>query len=148
MGRFFFTIIIKLIFNPVRENEYWIFIFNSGLCRAKIQLKTTRSIPRAQTSSATYLRNVKQSSHAWNSLSPNVPENSLFHAGPIRKIPWKSVQAFVRNVANRQTEKPTEMKTYPPSFVGGNYPQMRTIIVVWLATLDWIEAFSSTKGRI
>ena len=50
-------------------------------------------------------RNVKESSHAWNRLPQNVPECSLFHAGLIVNISWKPVDAFSRNITNRQTDK-------------------------------------------
>ena len=41
----------------------------------------------------------------------NVADCSLYQIPPITKISWKSVNTFVRNVANRQTNKQTEMKT-------------------------------------
>ena len=71
-----------------------------------------RSTPRAQTSAAPNLRNVKQSIHAWNSLPENVSDCSLFRAGPTIEISRTSVCLFSHNVANRQTDKGTEMKTW------------------------------------
>ena len=41
----------------------------------------------------------------------NVADCSLYQIPTITKISWKSVNTFVRNVANRQTNKQTEMKT-------------------------------------
>ena len=55
-------------------------------------------------------RNPVSNGVKWN--TQNCPESSMLHAGPFLKISWKSVYAFVRNVANKQTDrKPTEMKT-------------------------------------
>ena len=67
------------------------------------------------TSAAPNVRNVKQSSQAWNSLPQNISESVLFDAGFILKILLHSIHVLVRNIANRRTDKradkPTEMKT-------------------------------------
>ena len=57
------------------------------------------------------LRNMKQSSIAWNSLPQNVQECSEFHFGSILEMSWKSVYVFSRNVASRQTNKQTNKQT-------------------------------------
>ena len=70
-------------------------------------MNKARNTPRVESSTAPNLKNVKQSSQVWNSLPENVLKCSLFHSGPIVKISWKSVHAFVRNFVHKQTDKPT-----------------------------------------
>ena len=71
-----------------------------------------RSTPRAQTPAATYLRDVKPSSYAWNNLPQNVAQYPLFYIRSILKILWKSFLRFpFMFVTNRQTHKRTEVKT-------------------------------------
>ena len=43
--------------------------------------------------------------------TPNFADRSLYHAQHILKISWKSVHALSRNVANRQTDKETNLQT-------------------------------------
>ena len=73
-----------------------------------------------------YLRNMKQSNQAWNSPPQNVPECSLFHAGPILKIyanPFPHFSAML--VSDRQTNQ-YRWKHYLCHFEGvllkGPYP--------------------------
>ena len=81
----------------------------------------TRSTPRAQTSDAPNLRNVKQSTHAWNSPSKTVVECSLFHARPILKISWKSVNVAKKHEFDPKKETNISVSkglnvTYPKCF--------------------------------
>ena len=70
--------------------QYWtVFSASFGGCYHTIHQThwLTRSTTRAQAPAAPNMRNVNQSSQVWNSLPQNVPECSLFHAGPI--LSWK-----------------------------------------------------------
>ena len=73
----------------------------------------TKSIARAQTSAALNLRNVKQSSQAYNSIPQNVLECSLLHVGAILKTLLRSVEEFsiMLPTANRRTDWQAEIKT-------------------------------------
>ena len=65
-----------------------------------------KKTPWTLTSAVPNLRNMRQSSYKWNSLPNN-------NAGPILKIPRKSVHAFSRNIvyiskSDRRTDERTE----------------------------------------
>ena len=82
--------------------------------------KWTRNTPRAQTFIVPNMRNVKQSSQAWNSLPPNVPVYFLFHAGPIlnsSRVFWN----FADRHTDRQTDIPRKIKTLLSPLGGGKY---------------------------
>ena len=107
----------------------------------------TRSTPNAQTSTSPNLRNVKQSSEAESSLPQTVLECSLCLAGLVPKISRNlSTHFSAMLLTDRQTHKPTDMKTL--SFGGGNSdgfnclerPQTWCPISTGLPRRQWIKS--------
>ena len=114
----------------------------------------TRSTPRAQTSAAHNLRNMKHSSQAWNNLPQNVPECSIsnlswkFHHNPLMRFTMMLLTDTNCWHTYRQTRRQTDGQTDRQTDHHWHHNRTRSLIQTDERIVNLIDRSYSEPGYI